>query len=106
MAKRLLRASQMRLRSRFLSSRQWGVALPGGAEALIHWRSTVEELASSGVIPPVVAFDLDLQNMFGSIEWPQIRASVARHFPEAQRWTEWAQQEPAVVQLPAGGEWL
>ena len=83
MAKRLLNDARPRLRTRFLASHQWGVALPGGAEALVHWRSTVEEMAREGLIPPLIAFDLDLKNMFGSIEWPRIRAAIATHFPEA-----------------------
>ena len=60
--------SRAKLRPRFLKSHQWGVALPGGAEALVHWRSSVEELALQGKIGPLVVFDLDLKNMFGSVE--------------------------------------
>eukprot|EP00973_Karenia_brevis_P089149 12362792-Karenia_brevis.AAC.1 len=62
---------------------QWGGAMPGGAEALVHWRSTIEAMALEGSIPALVAFDLDIKNMFGSIEWPAIRVAMARHFPEA-----------------------
>jgi len=52
----------------------------------------------------MVAFDLDLANMFGSIEWPEIRAAVHRHFPEAAPWVTWCHAEPEVVQLPCGTE--
>eukprot|EP00973_Karenia_brevis_P079003 10963797-Karenia_brevis.AAC.1 len=61
--------------------------MPGGAEALVHWRGTVEGMALEGAIPALVAFDLDIKNMFGSIEWSSIRSSVDRHFPEASSWT-------------------
>ncbi len=63
--------------------------MPGGCEALVHWRSAVEEIALSGAIEPLVAFDLDLTNMFGSIEWPEIRAAVDRDFQEASAWLRW-----------------
>ena len=102
MSKRLLRATRNRLRPRLLASHQWGVALPGGVEALVHWRSTIEELARDGAIPALVASDLELKNMFGSIEWSRIRAAVNAHLPEAAAWTQWAHHEPAIVQLPDG----
>ena len=43
--------------------------------------------------------------MFCSIEWPEIRASVQRHFEEARPWIEWSHQEPEVVELPSGAEY-
>ena len=104
MSKRLMNDSRAKLRPRLLASHQWGVTLPGGAEALVHWRSTIEDLASQGVIEPLVCFDLDLKNMFGSIEWPSIRAFVAAHFEDAAAWTEWTHREPAIVQFPHGAE--
>ncbi len=63
--------------------RQWGIAFPGGAESLIHWRTTVEEAARAGIIDPVVVADLDMKNFFNSVEWPAIRDPVRRHFEEA-----------------------
>ena len=69
------------LRKTFVRFRQWGIEMPGGAEALVHRRGLVEELAISGAIEPLVVFDLDLANMFGSIEWPRIREAIDKHFP-------------------------
>ena len=71
---------------------------------MVRWRNTVETLALRGCTPPMVAFDLDLANMFGSIEWPEIRAAVDRHFVEASAWVTWCHAEPEVVQLPPGAE--
>ena len=82
------RQTAPRLRRTFRSYHQWGVAMPGGGEALVHWRSTVEELVRSGVIEPLVGFDLDLANMFGTIDWAAIREAVSAHFPEALSWLE------------------
>ena len=60
----------------------------------MRWRNTVETLALRGCTPPMVAFDLDLANMLGSIEWPEIRAAVDRHFVEASAWVTWCHAEP------------
>lgn len=75
-AERVQRKAAPRSRKVFRSCRQWGNEMPGGAEAMVHWRGLVEELAIAGVLPPFVAFDLDLANMFGTIEWPKIREAV------------------------------
>ena len=81
--KRMLAQDGRKLVPIFLRMHQWGVQMPGGAEALVHWRSTVETLALEGDIEALVAFDLDLTNMYGSIEWPSIRAAVAKNFARA-----------------------
>eukprot|EP00973_Karenia_brevis_P057003 7929184-Karenia_brevis.AAC.1 len=62
MSKRLLGRAATHLRPTLLQMHQWGVLMPGGAEALVHWRACVEDLALSGAIGPLVAFDLDLAN--------------------------------------------
>ena len=102
-AKRMQRQAAPRLRRTFRNYHQWGVAMPGGAEALVHWRSTVEELALSGSIEPLVAFDLDLANMFGTIDWSAIREAVEADFSEALSWLQWQHSSPDEVDLPSGG---
>ena len=42
------------------------VCMLGGAEALVHWRHTLEEIALSGYIPALFAFDLDLDHVWVS----------------------------------------
>ena len=101
-AKRVQRQAAPRLRRICRTYHQWGVEMPGGCEALVHWRSTVEELAISGAIEPVVAFDLDLKNMFCSIEWAEIRAAVDRDFEEASAWFRWQHEAPDEIELPGG----
>ena len=78
--------------------------MPNGTEALIHWRSTVEDAAKTGVIEPVVFADLDLENFFNSVEWPAIRASLRMHFPEASQVVEWEQREAGTMVLADGSE--
>ena len=101
-AKKVQKKAAPHLRTVFRSMHQWGVQMPGGTEALIHWRGAIEELAMSGAIEPVVALDLDLANMFCNIEWPEIRAAISKHFVEAAEWYEWDHQANEDVVLPCG----
>ena len=100
-AKRLVNLTQVHLRTKTLHMHQWGVNLPGACEALCHWRGTIEPLVLNGTLEPVVAGDLDLVNMFGNAEWPDIRAALRTHFPEASAWTEWQHQSDSVTTLPS-----
>ncbi|CAK0886405.1 unnamed protein product [Prorocentrum cordatum] len=81
---------------------QWGVEMPGGAEALVHWGGHVEETAMDGTLEPLVAFDLDLENMFGIIEWAEIREAVRRDLEEAEGWFQWEHETPEEIELPSG----
>eukprot|EP00959_Pyramimonas_sp_CCMP1952_P386193 8093952-Pyramimonas_sp.AAC.1 len=103
MAKKVQKRAAPKLRAAFAASRQWGVEMPGGCEALVHWRSLVEAEAVAGHIPPVVAFDLDLANMFGTILRERIRGALRRHFPEALHWTQWVHADDELMDLPQGG---
>lgn len=105
-AKRLMRQHAAGLRPTLLEMHQWGISLPGGAEALVHWRSTVEEAARDGLIEPIVIADLDMKNFFNSVEWPAIRESMRRHLEQATPVVEWEQRERGVTILPDGSEFL
>ncbi len=94
------------LRHVLVRMRQWGISLPGGCEALIHWRSTVEDAARTGIIEPIAVADLDMQNFFNSVEWPAIRASLEHHLQEAVPIVNWEHREPGVTALPDGSEFL
>ena len=93
-------------RRRFRQEHQWAVSVPGACEALCHWRSTVEELARTGVIEPVVAADLDMVNFFGSCEWSDIRDALGQDMPEIRAWTEWQQEDATATVLPSGEEFV
>ena len=93
-AKHLVHKHRGRLQVTCLKMHQWGVGMPGSAEALSHWRCTIEELIRDGTIEPMLATDLDLVNMFGSVEWPAIRVALGEHLPEALPWTTWHHQQP------------
>ena len=69
-----------------LSMHQWGIGLPGAAEALSYWCGTIEELICDGTLSPRLAADLDLVNMFGNAEWPSIRFAIQSHLKEALPW--------------------
>ena len=78
-AKRTLRKHEQALLPTLVRTRQYGVSLPGGAEALAHWQATVEEAAKAGVMRPVATADLDVKSFFNSVEWDAIRRSVQEH---------------------------
>ena len=81
---------------------QFGVAVPGGAEALIHARRTVEEMALRGGLGAVAVVDVDLINCFGMFEWPATLDAVGEHWPELEPWLRWCTREPDHVRLPCG----
>ena len=78
--------------------------MPGCAESLIHWRSTVEEAAARGLMEPAVIADLVMENFFNSVEWPAIRSSIEKHFKDASNLVQWEQQSHGVTILPDGSE--
>ena len=81
---------------------QFGVSMPGGAEVLVHARSTIEELGSRGELPPMAVVDVDLINCFGTFEWPKIVEAVDRHLPVASPWNRWSCEHETDVRLPSG----
>eukprot|EP00974_Lingulodinium_polyedra_P056749 5458993-Lingulodinium_polyedra.AAC.1 len=103
MAKKVQKKATPKLRKVFSAGRQWGVDMPGGCEALVHWRAQMEAEAIAGRTPPVVVFDLDLANMFGTVERSCIRDALKQHFPEASAWTQWVHEDVEVLDLPQGG---
>ena len=76
--------------------------MPGACEAMVHWRSTVKQAACEGLIEPIVMFDLDLVNMFGTAEWPSVREALAAHFDEALPWVQWQHTTAVRTFLPSG----
>ena len=63
-AKRLVHDHRGELQRFFLRRRQSGIAIPGGAEALVHVRADLEAHARAGHAGPLVAVGLDLVNAF------------------------------------------
>ncbi len=88
-----------------MENRQAGVALPGGAEALVHTRRCLEDSANRSGAEALVILDLDLRNAFPSLEWKAIREAVDEHAPALGPWTAWCHGRKAQVQLPAG-QWV
>ena len=88
-----------------MSHRQCGVSLPGGADALVHFRRCLEQAAGGIHAEAVAILDLDLRNAFPSIEWQAVRSAVQELAPELGPWTRWCHGAPAQVQLPCG-QWI
>ena len=84
--KRLLIKFGGRIRRLMLKMLQFGVAMPGGGEALIHARATVEDMAGLGQLGAIAIVDVDLVNCFGMFEWPATLAAVDEMLPEISPW--------------------
>jgi hypothetical protein len=100
-ANRLAHQTRGRVQQLCLGARQFGVALPGGAEGLIHWRTGVEKhLAQSE--SPLAVIDVDFANAYPSLEWDSIRSSVDSLLPEVSPWTHWCHTAASQIELPSG----
>ena len=84
--------------------RQWGVGVPGGCEAMVHFRHLIEAAAQNGTIAPLVCMDLDLQNCFCTLEWDAMRSDISNHAPDLLPWLNWQQQSASEVVLPCNAE--
>jgi len=102
-AKHSLHQHAAKVRQRMLEAHQYGVAIPGGVDTLIHTRRVLEEALrldpASGVWAVV---DVDLVNAFPSFEWEAIDAAMAAQLPELAAWTRWCHGAAADVELPCG----
>ena len=102
-AKRLLHDQRDRIRQVCLESRQCGVAMPNGTDALVHLRRCLEKVATASS-DCFVVLDLDLRNAFPRFEWRGIRDAVQDSCPALSAWTRWCHGQTARIQLP-NGEW-
>ena len=64
-----------------LRGRQFGIAIPGGADALVHFRSVFEDVLQADSGPALAVLDLDLRNAFPSFEWDAIHEAVKEFAP-------------------------
>eukprot|EP00971_Amphidinium_carterae_P263010 5218179-Amphidinium_carterae.1 len=81
-AKRLHVLGRPDLDKLMLHTRQLGVGMSGGAEALALLHQCVFDLWESGCLPSKLArIKIDLANAFGSLEWDSIRAASQQHLP-------------------------
>ena len=69
-AKKLIHAHRETIQERCLAARQFGVGVPAGTNALVHWRIVLEKLLEEGCGrfdgDPLAVIDVDLQNAFPS----------------------------------------
>ena len=103
-AKHSLQQHSAKVRKRMLEAHQYGVAIPGGGEILIHTRRVLEQSLKLDAATGVWAIvDVDFVNAFPSFEWDAIDEAMAAQLPELAAWTQWCHQEPADIDLPCGG---
>lgn len=104
LAKHSLSKHLPRVRKIMLAAHQYGVAVPGGAEILVHTRNVAEEAIRRDASQGVWAFvDVDLVNCFPSLEWDDVEEAVDEAVPELSPWTRWCHDPGATIDLPAGG---
>ena len=101
-AKKLVQINAATSRKIFARARQFGISVPGGAEALIHFRTCLEDSLRTDDGPALAILDLDLRNAFPSLEWPSIRAGVEEFMPGISGWTRWCHSSKVFVELPCG----
>jgi hypothetical protein len=101
-AKRIASAERAHMQRVFARRRQFGVACPGGAESLIHYRLLTRELFASHAGSHVGEWDNDFKNCYGSIYWHAIDQSVARHVRGALPWTRWCHSDRVRVLVRGG----
>jgi hypothetical protein len=101
-AKRIAFAERSLMRRTFVRRRQFGVACPGGAEVLVHYRILTRELRADSRTDGIGEWDNDLKNCYGSIFWDAIDRSVAKHVPGALPWTRWCHSDEVRIILPGG----
>eukprot|EP00972_Heterocapsa_arctica_P023877 3517237-Heterocapsa_arctica.AAC.1 len=101
-AKAVLRDNRTAILKLVTNLHQYGVAIPGGSESLFHGRSTIEDVAKTGIMGEFAIVDVDLVNCFGLFEWPAIWEAYAALLPHILPWGKWRQAEPGSVKLPCG----
>ena len=102
-AKHSLHQHGHRVRQRMLDAHQYGVAIPGGADVLVHTRTVLERCLQDDPSTGVWAvIDLDFENAFPSLEWPAIDKGMDSLMPELAPWTQWCHEGPSDISLPSG----
>ena len=102
-AKRALHLHLPSIRQIMLAAHQYGVAIPGGAEILVHARTVLEETicqdAANGVWTII---DADLVNCFPRLEWDDIDETMSNALPDIAPCTAWCHKASADIELPSG----
>ena len=102
-AKRALHKHLPRIRQVMLEAHQYGVAIPGGAEILVHARRVLEECICQDPANGVWAvIDADLVNCFPSLEWDGVDETMSDALPDIAPWTAWCHKVAADIELPSG----
>ena len=102
-AKRLVHDVKTDMQSLCIKLRQFGVAIPGGADVLVHFRSNLEAASVLDEGPAMVGLDLDLRNAFPSFEWDSIREAVGEYLLALLPWVQSCHKSGGMVHLPCGG---
>ena len=102
-AKRVLHDNRSDIQQACLSARQFGVAVSGGAERLVHFRTLIERHFSFAS-EEIAIIDVDFKSAFPSLEWDSIREAIDELLPGIASWTHWSHLFFTRVVLPSGEE--
>ena len=82
-SKHLLYRHEAKVRRVIVEACQYGVSMPGGAEALVHTRETIENAIRADPSRGVWAVvDVDFQNAFSSFLYEAIDSALGTRIPE------------------------
>jgi hypothetical protein len=100
-SRRILRTVRGQLNAACVGARQWGVGAEGGMEGIIHTHKTVEALHFCGeLLEPLLAIQVDAENCFGLLEWPEIRRAALEEAPDLAAAVSWKHAEVSFVEQP------
>ena len=102
-AKRMVEVNKTTIKEVCFEARQFGVAVAGGADALIHFRVELEKQFQLSPTA-IAAIDVDFKNAFPSFEWDSIRGAVSNQIPKLLAWTEWCHADASLVYWPSGAK--
>eukprot|EP00973_Karenia_brevis_P058978 8212126-Karenia_brevis.AAC.1 len=101
MTRRLLAVQRVPIQCAMTAARQWGVGTPGGAEAIIFAHHTIEEMYEAGLLDrPLAVIQVDQKNMFGNLEWDEIRKSMLAEVPALAASTAWKHRLSSEIEQP------
>ena len=101
-SKHLLHRHEAKVRRVMVDACQYGVSMPGGAEALVHTRETIENAIRADPSLGVWAVvDVDFQNTFPLLFYEAIDSALETKVPELRRWSKWCQDHCGVIFLPS-----
>ena len=102
-SKNLLHRHEAKIRRCMVQACQFGVSMPGGAEALVRTRETIEgTIRANPDLGVWAVIDIDFQNAFPSLLHEAIDSALETRVPELRPRPQWCQDNCGVICLHSG----